>query len=77
MFKRSFRFENDNEKTKNEAIVYKNDRVLMEIVLKNGGFQNDRFQKQSFFVNDDPSFTIVIEERRREETDLKGILIIE
>ena len=33
-FKRSFRYENDEEKTKNETIVFKNDRFLMEIVLK-------------------------------------------
>ena len=67
-FKRSCRYENDNEKNKNESIVYKNDRVLMEIVLKNGRFQNDRFQKQSFFkklvvsltiVSDKPLLTIV------------------
>ena len=31
----------------------------MEIVLKNGRFQNDRFLKGSRFVNDKPSLTIV------------------
>ena len=36
LFKRSFRYENDDEK--NEK---RNDRFLMEIVLKNGRFQND------------------------------------
>ena len=52
----------------------------MEIVLKKGPLKNDIFQKLSyfkklvvFFVNDDPSLTIVNEERRGEETDLKGI----
>ena len=41
--KRLFRYENDDEKTKNEMIVLKNDRFLMEIVLKKGFFQNDSF----------------------------------
>ena len=35
-FKRSFRYENDDEKTKNETIVFGGNR------LKNGRFQNDR-----------------------------------
>ena len=42
-FKRSFRYENGDKKTKNETIVFKNYRFLMEIVLKNGCFQNYRF----------------------------------
>ena len=57
--KRSFRYENDDEKTKNETIVFKNDRFLIEIVLKKRSFskrsflrmilfKNDRFQKHSF-----------------------------
>ena len=54
-FKRSFRCENDDEKTKNETIVFKNDDTWLTI------------------VNDDHSLTIVNEEKRREETDLKGI----
>ena len=45
--KRSFRYENDDEKTKNETIVFKNDRFLIEIV-----FENNRFEKVSRFVND-------------------------
>ena len=40
---RSIRFENDDEKTKN-------DRFLMKIVLKNGRFQQQSFLKS--FVND-------------------------
>ena len=31
-FKQSLRYENDDEKTKNETIVFKNNRFLMEIV---------------------------------------------
>ena len=42
-------FKNDRfvstKKTKNETIVFKNNRYLMEIVLKNGRFKNDRFNK--------------------------------
>ena len=45
-FKRSFRYENDDEKTKNETTVFENDRFLMEIVLK-----NNRYKKVSRFVN--------------------------
>ena len=45
-FKRTFQYENDDEKTKNETIVFK------KLVV---------------------SLTIVNEERRREETNLKGI----
>ena len=33
-FKRSFRYENDDEKTKKRNDGFKNDRFLMEIVLK-------------------------------------------
>ena len=65
------------KKTKNETIVFKNYRFLMEIVLQNGRFQNDRFKKRSFsitivFKKLVVSLTIVNEERR-EETDLKSI----
>ena len=72
-------------KTKNETIVFKNDRFLKEIVLKNGRFQKTVFKKLVVsltivnyspplpIVNDDPLLTIVNEERMIEETDLKGI----
>ena len=36
--KQSFRHENDDEKTKNETIVFKNDRFLKKFIFKNGGF---------------------------------------
>ena len=36
--KQSFRFEHDEEKTKNETIVFKNDSFLMEIILKKRSF---------------------------------------
>ena len=57
-FKRPFRYENDDEKTKNETIVFKN------------VFKNDRLKKTVFkklvvsltIVNDKPSLTIVDDE---------------
>ena len=52
-FKRSFRYENDVEKNKNETIMNDNPSLMI--------------------VTDDPSLKIVNEERRRKETDLKGI----
>ena len=61
-FKQLFRYDNDDEKTKNETIVFKNVRFLMEIVLKKQSFsktivirflkvQNDWvvFKNDSFF----------------------------
>ena len=68
-FKRSFRYENDDENRKTKrsflkTIVLKKLVVLLTIV-------ND--YPSLTIVNDDPSLTIVNEERRREETDLKGI----
>ena len=36
--KRSFRSENDDEKTNNETIILKKDRFLKEIVLKKRSF---------------------------------------
>ena len=86
--KRSFRYENDDENTKN-------DRSLIEIVLKKRSFSKTTIFKKLVvsltsvnydpsltivnddtfltIVNNDPSLTIVNKERRREETDLKGI----
>ena len=68
---RSFRYENDDEKSK----------------TKRSFFNENRFKKRSFsktiifkklvvsltIVSDKPLLTIVNEERRREEYDLKGI----
>ena len=86
-FKRSFRYENDNEKNENETIVLKTIVFFMEIVLKKWSFlktivfNNNRVvsltivnDKPSLTIfNDKPSLTIVNKERRREETDLKGM----
>ena len=44
-FKRSFRYENKDEKTKSETIVFKNDRFLLEIVLKKRSFSKRSFSK--------------------------------
>ena len=44
--KRLFHYENDDEKTKNETMGFKNNRLLMEIVLKNGRFKNVHLKKQ-------------------------------
>ena len=41
--KRSLRYENDDEKTKNETIVFKNNRFLMEIVFKKRSFSKRLF----------------------------------
>ena len=75
-FKRSFRYKNDDEKTKNETIVFKT-LVFYENVLKKRSFSKTTVFKKLVvtltIVNDDPSLKIVNEERRREETDLKGI----
>ena len=78
--KRSFRYENDDEKNDK-----RNDRFLKEIILKTTVFKklvvllmvvNDKPSLTIFnndpsltIVNDYPSLTIVNEERRREETD--------
>ena len=45
--KRSFCFENDEEKTKNETIVFINDRIFKNIFIL-----NRRFKKRSFSVLD-------------------------
>ena len=54
-----------------------NDRFFLKVrFLKTIALQNDRCIKlavSSRMVNEDPSLTIVNEERRREETTLKGI----
>ena len=83
--KRSFRYENDDKKKINKTIVFKN-VFLMEIVFKKiVVFKTIVFKKlvvlltivndkpSSMIVIDDPLLTIVNEERRREETNLKGI----
>ena len=73
-------YENDDEKTKNETIVF--NRFFKEIVFQKRSFYKKSFLKTTIFVkfvvsltiiNDNPSLTIVNEERRREENDLKGI----
>ena len=58
-FKRSFRYENDDEKNEKRNDLFKNDSFLMEIVLKNDrysftkiskqwvGFKNDRFSSKT------------------------------
>ena len=48
-FKRSLRYENDNEKTKSETIVFKNDGFLMEIVFKKRSFSKRSFTKTTAF----------------------------
>ena len=64
-------YENDDEKTKNETIVFKNDRFLMEIVLKKRSFSKRSFSKTTVFkklvvsltiVKDNPSLLIVNED---------------
>ena len=72
--KRSFHYEFDNKKTKTKLSFLKT-IFLLEIVLKNGRFPKDRFQKLFLLtiinnkpsltiVNNDPSLTIVNEEMK-------------
>ena len=42
-FKRLIRFENDDEKTKNETIVFERNRFSKTVVLKTIVFKNDCF----------------------------------
>ena len=48
--KRLIRFENDDEKTKNETIVFERNRFSKTVVLKTIAFKDDCFFRR--FVND-------------------------
>ena len=56
--KRSIRYENDDEKTKN-GNSFKKTVISKESFLNTIVFKNNRFKKFSRFINDDPSLTIV------------------
>ena len=73
--KRSFRYENDDEKTKNETILFNNNIYFFKSFVKTVVFKLIGFIKfvvRLTIVNDDPSLSIVNEEWRREEPDAKG-----
>ena len=79
-FKRSFRYENDDENRKTKRSFFKkvcfyNTVVFITIVLiKLVVFLTIVNDYPSLtIVNDDPSLTVVNKEKGREETDLKGI----
>ena len=61
--KRSFCYENDNEKKRKMGVFIK---LFASVAFVN-------VDPTLTIVNDDPSLTIVNEEKRREETHLKGI----
>ena len=67
-FKRSFRYENDEVKTKIETIGFKND--CLKKMFKKRSFSKTIFLNKFFvlltIVNDDPSLTIVNEDLQGE-----------